>query len=375
MKTFTKAFKYRLKPNKAQRKKIAQNSGCARFIYNYTLERLIKSAQEKVCLHYEDITNELPSLKRDPRTRWLGDAPAQVLQQAAKDAVLTRDKFFKEKKKNKKYGFPKFRKKFVNDSFRYPQHVTVEGNYVFLPKIGRVKFIKSREIEGTIKQAVVKREGKHWNISLVCEIQQEVVLVKPREEKVIGIDVGLLRFATLSNGDEIYNPHYLKSSLNDLKRLQKAFARTKRGSKNRLKLKDKIRKLHLRIKNQRLDFLHKLTTHIVENFDGIVIEDLHILGMLKNRHLALAISDVGWGKFFDMLRYKCEWYGKVLVVINRFLPTSKTCSSCGEKKAMPLSERTYSCSRCRLEIDRDLNAALNIRKAGMTFLQAQTCEG
>ena len=190
-------------------------------------------------MRYEDIANQLPGLKRDPRTEWLSDAPAQVLQQAIKDAVLARDKFFKEKKKNKKYGLPKFRKKFINDSFRYPQHVTVEGNYVFLPKIGRVKFIKSREIEGTIKQAVVKREGKHWNISLICEVQQEVIIVKPREEKVIGIDVGLLRFATLSNGDEIYNPHYLKSSLDNLKRLQKAFSRTKRGSKRRLKLRIK----------------------------------------------------------------------------------------------------------------------------------------
>ena len=375
MKTFAKVFKFRLKPNKTQRKKIAQNSGSARFTYNYALERFIKSAAEKIYLSYEDITKELTGLKRDPQTQWLKDAPAQILQQSVKDAMLAIDRFFKGKKKNKKDGFPKFRKKFVHDSFRYPQHISTNCNYVWLPKVGWVKFIKSREIEGTIKQAVVKREGNHWNISLACEIQQEVVPVKPKEERVVGIDVGLLRFATLSSGDEIHNPRHLKSSLNDLKRLQQAYARTKRGSKNRLKLKVKICKLHLRIKNQRLDFLHKLTTHIVQNFDGIVIEYLHILGMLKNPHLALAISDVGWGKFFAMLRYKCEWYGKVLVVINRFLPTSKTCSSCGEKKDMPLSKRTYSCSRCGSEIDRDLNAALNIRKAGISFLQAQTSKG
>ena len=187
MKTFAKVFKFRLKPNKTQRKKIAQNSGSARFTYNYALERFIKSAAEKIYLSYEDITKELTGLKRDPQTQWLKDAPAQILQQSVKDAMLAMDRFFKGKKKNKKDGFPKFRKKFVSDSFRYPQHISTNCNYVWLPKVGWVKFIKSREIEGTIKQAVVKREGNHWNISLACEIQQEVVPVKPKEERVVGM--------------------------------------------------------------------------------------------------------------------------------------------------------------------------------------------
>ena len=374
MKTIQKAFKFRLKAKKAQWTLIAQAAGCARWIYNYALERYTKSSKEKIYLRYEDIANQLPGLKRDPQTEWLSKPPAQILQQAIKDAIRAKDSFFREKKKNKKYGFPKFRRKFKHDSFKYPQHVKVDHDKVFLPKIGWVKFIDSRPIEGTIKQAVIKREGDHWYVSLVCEVQQEIEVVKPRAERVIGIDVGLLSFATLSNGEEISNPRYLKNSLTKLKHLQKKLARTKRGSKGRLKLKEKIRRLHFHIKNQRLDFLHKVTTQLVKNFDGIVIEDLHIRGMIKNRHLALAISDVGWGKFFSMLAYKCQWYGKVLVVINRFLPTSKTCSCCGEKQDMPLNERTYSCSKCGLEIDRDLNAALNIREAGLSFLQDQACK-
>ena len=374
MKTIQKVLKFRLKQTKAQQQEIAQTAGSSRFVYNYALERYIRSAEENIYLSYEDICKELTSLKRNPQTEWLKKRPSQILQQAIKDATRAIDSFYREKKKKKKYGFPKFRRKFVHDSFKYPQHVKIDGNRAWLPKIGWVCFIDSRQIEGIIKQAVIKREGDHWYIHLTCEIKKEVVIIKPREEKVIGLDVGLLKFATLSNGEQIENPHYLKKSLNKLKRLQKSVSRTKRGSKNRLKLKNKMRKLHLRIKNQRLDFLHKITSQLVKQFDGIIIEDLNILGMVKNRRLSLAISDVGWGRFFSLLRHKIEWAGKVLVVINRFLPTSKACSSCGEKRDMPLIERTYSCFKCGLVLDRDLNAALNIREAGRSFLQDQACE-
>ena len=367
-KTLVITFKYRLKLTKEQLEKIVQAVGCSRFVFNHMLNRAKEAASDGNYLTYVDMANELPVLKI--LFEWLADAPSQVLQQAIKDLDRGIKSFNRERKKGKDHGFPGYRKKYVNDSIKFPQHIKLDNNHVLLPKIGWVRFIKSREIEGTIKQAVVKRQNNHWYVNLTCEIEKEVPEVEIRESHVIGLDVGLLTFATLSSGELIPNPKFLKTQLSKVKYLQKQFSKTKKGSKNRLKIRKKLSRLHEHIRNQRDDFLHKLTTHLVQNYDAIVVENLNVRGMVKNRCLSFAISDVSWSRFFSLLSYKCEWYGKKLIVVDRFFPSSKMCSSCGALQDMPLKERTYKCAQCGSVMDRDLNAALNIRKAGISFLQA-----
>jgi putative transposase len=242
---------------------------------------------------------------------------------------------------------------------------------VFLPKIGWVSMRYSRPIEGVIKQATIKKSGQHWYIRIVCEINKTVEKVKVEEKKAVGIDLGLLSFASLSNGMVISNPKYLAKALKKLKRYQRAYSRTKKGSKNREKARIQLALQHELVKNKRKDFLHKLTTMLVKNHDLIAIEDLSIQGMMRNRKLAKSIADVGWYCFRKFLEYKCQWYGKHLVIIDKFEPTSKLCSSCNNKQDMPLSVRTYVCKSCNLEIDRDINASLNIRAAGISAFIAR----
>ncbi len=365
-------FKYRLEPNKAQEQKFVQFVGSGRFVFNRMLNRVKEAASNKIYLTFVDLANELPVLKREHP--WLAEAPSQVLQQATKDLYNGVISFGRQRKKGKEYGFPSYRKKYIHDSMKFPQHVKVKDNWVWLSKIGWVRFRKSREIEGTIKQAVVKRRNDHWYVSLTCTLEKEVPEVVIKESHVVGLDVGLLNFATLSSGDVIPNPKFLKTLLKQVKHLQKLLSKAKKGGQNRLKLKKKLNKLHEHIRNARDDFLHKITTYLVKNYDAIVIEGLNVRGMVKNRCLSFAISDVAWSKFFSLLSYKCEWAGKKLIVIDRFFPSSKMCSSCTALQDMPLKQRTYKCSQCNLVMDRDLNAAKNIKKAGLSFLE-KACGG
>ena len=192
--------------------------------------------------------------------------------------------------------------------------------------------------------------------------------VSVTEDRAVGIDVGLKSFAVLSDGTEIENPRFLRKALAKLKRAQRRLSRKTKRSNRWKKQVAKVVKLHIQVKNARKDFAHKVSTAIVKNHDVIAVEDLHIKGMVKNRHLSRAISDVGWGLFFDMLRYKALWAGKHFVQNGRFLATSQVCSCCGEKKPMTLSVRTYACPGCGTVLDRDWNASLNIRAAGLAVL-------
>jgi putative transposase len=364
-----RTYSYRLECSKEQKELMSQYAGCARYIYNYGLG-LIKEAleQDKKPPSCIDTANLLPRLKRVAQTAWLKKPHSQVLQQSLIDLNRAIQAFFNGTKG--KVGFPHFRKKGVRDSFRFPQNVEVEGDRVFLPKIGWLKMRYSRPIEGAIKQATVKKVGQHWYVHIVCTVEKEVHKVALDEKRAIGIDLGLLVFATVSNGLVIPNPKYLAKELKKLRYYQKAYSRTKKGSKNREKIRIKLAKQHERVKNRRNDFLQKLTTMLVKNHDLIALENLSIQGMMKNRRLARAIADVGWYRFRSYLQYKCQWYGKHLVIIDKFEPTSKTCSSCKAKQDMPLSERLYVCHSCGMKMDRDLNASLNIRAAGISAFLA-----
>ncbi len=367
-----KTFRYRLEPNALQRQLFARFAGCCRFVFNQGLAaRKASYETEGETLSYADQCKVLPDLKKAKDTAWLGEIHSQVLQQALKDLDTAYQHFFRHVKAGEAPGFPKFKKKGQKDAFRYPQGVKVEGGRIYLPKIGWVKYRDSRPVEGKILQATIKREGEHWFISLACEVElPDLAPVTVAEETAVGIDVGLKRFAFLSDGTDIENPRFMSKALPKLKQAQRRLRRKTKRSNNWKKQMAKVVKLHIQVKNARKDFAHKASTTIVKNHDVIAVEDLNIKGMVKNRHLSRAISDVGWGLFLAMLKYKAEWAGKHFVRIGRFEATSKTCSTCGEKKPMPLSVRTYACGGCGTVIDRDWNASLNIRAAGLVVLNA-----
>ncbi|MNS28040.1 putative transposase [compost metagenome] len=334
--------------------------------------RKVSYEAEGVTLSYADQCKMLPTMKKAEETAWLGEIHSQVLQQALKDLDAAYQHFFRRLKSGETPGFPSFKKKGQKDSFRYPQGVKAEGGRIYLPKIGWVKYRDSRPIEGKLLQATIKREGEHWFISLACEVEMpDAAPVTVAEERAVGIDVGLKSFAVLSDGTEVENPRFLKQALAKLKKAQRRLSRKTKRSNRWKKQVARVVKLHIQVKNSRKDFAHKASTAIVKNHDVIAVEDLNISGMVKNRRLSRAISDVGWGLLVDMLRYKAEWAGKHFVRIGRFEATSKTCSVCGEKKPMPLSVRTYACGGCGMAMDRDWNASLNIRAAGLVVLNAR----
>lgn len=367
-----KTFRYRLERSVSQRQLFARFAGCCRFVFNHGLAaRKASYETQGVTLTYADQCKILPTMKKAKETAWLGEIHSQVLQQALKDLDAAYQHFFRRVRDGKAPGFPKFKKKGRRDSFRYPQGVKVGEGRVYLSKIGWVKYRNSRPVEGRILQATIKREGEHWFISLACEVEvPDPAPVAVTEGSAVGIDVGLKSFAVLSDGTEIENPRFLKKALAKLRRAQRTLSRKRERSNNWKKQVAKVAKLHLQVKNARKDFAHKVSTAIVKNHDLIAVEDLNITGMVQNRHLSRAISDVGWGQFLDMLKYKAEWAGKHFVRIGRFEATSKTCSTCGEKKSIPLSVRTYACSGCGMALDRDWNASLNIRAAGLAVLNA-----
>jgi putative transposase len=365
-----KTFRYRLEPNALQRQLFARFAGCCRFVFNQGLAAR-KASYETAgkTLSYADQCKVLPGLKKAEETAWLGEIHSQVLQQALKDLDSAYQHFFRRFKNGETPGFPRFKKKGQKDAFRYPQGVKVNADRVYLPKIGWVKYRDSRPVEGRVLQATLKREGEHWFISLACEVDVPgPAPIAVTEERAVGIDVGLKSFGVLSDGTEIENPRLLQKALAKLKRAQRRLSRKTKRSNRWKKQVAKVVKLHIQVKNARKDFAHKVSTAIVKNHDVIAVEDLHIKGMVQNRHLSRAISDVGWGLFLDMLRYKAAWAGKHFVQIGRFLGTSQMCSTCGEKKPMPLSVRTYACSGCGTVLDRDWNASLNIRAAGLAVL-------
>lgn len=374
-----KGLKYRLDPTPGQRHLFAQFAGACRFLYNRGLEQR-KSAYEKSgkSLTYFEQNNELVSLKREEATIWLKDVHSQVLQQALKNLDNAFQRFFQNIKSGKKPGFPRFKCKRLRDSFRYPQWVKTEGNNAYLPKIGWVPFRKSREIEGEIKQATILREGDHWYISFSTE--QEVADPIPApilEEKAVGIDMGLKTFATLAKGINnqptyISNPRFFTQYLQRLRVLSRRLSKKVKFSKNWLKTKRQLSKLHARIKHCREDFAHKLSTAIVKSHDIICVEGLNIANLLEKgtTSLSRSIADASWRFFLRCLEYKTKAQGKHFVETGQYFPSTQTCSACGARKKMELQDREYQCPNCSMVMDRDLNSAILEKAAGMSVLKA-----
>ncbi len=311
-----------------------------------------------------DLIRQMTDLKKE--CEWLREISNSSLQQSVIDLDKAFTQFFKVKK-----GFPKFKsRKEVKQAFRIPdpRYIKLKSGKVQIPKFREgIKIVQERQVIGEIRQATISRTptGKYY-ISILVETGEQIPEKKPIN-KAVGIDLGIKSYIATSEGKTVDNPKYLKGSQQRLKVLQKRASRKKKGSNNRAKANRKVAIIHERITNQRKDFLQKLSTEIINQYDTICIEDLNIEGMMKNHKLAGAIGDAGWGMFVQMLKYKSEWYGNNLLQIPTFQASTKVCSSCGSmKQGLTLADREWDCDKCKSHHDRDINAAKVIKQYCLT---------
>ena len=359
-----KAYRYELDPNNQQRSSFHHHAGVARFTYNWGLEqriKLYKEQQGKARLTDAMKQHKLLNSLKKTQFPWMYQCSKCAPQEALRDLHRAFQNFYRGAKTGNKVGFPRFKRKGVRDSFRLTGRIRFEGRKLQLPKIGTVRLKERRTsyFNGRILSVTVRRRAHKWFASVTVE--EEIEDPTPIKGKVVGVDLGIKTQAMLSDGTSFQNPRALGRCIKKLRELSKGLSRKKKGSKNREKAKLRLAKLHLQIFNIRQDTLHKLTTYLAKSHSRIVIEDLCVLWMMKNRRLARAVADVGMYEFRRQLEYKCQWYGSELVIAPRTFPSSKLCSNCGhKKKELSLSEREYECEECGLKIDRDLNAALNL---------------
>lgn len=354
-----RAYRYELDPNQNQQTLLAKHAGAARFAYNWGLAKRIELwEKEKKSTNAMEQHKELNALKKGELS-WMYEVSKCAPQEALRDLDKAFKNFFKGRKKSRKVGFPKFKKKGKDDSFRLYGNINFQDRHIKLPRIGSIRLKEIPAVEGKILFATVKREVDRWFVSITVE--QEKPDPTPVDGPEVGIDVGLTTFAKLSTGEDINAPRPLSKNLKKLKRLSRSLSRKQKGSQNRKKAALKLARVHRRIRNIRKDFLHKLTTYLAKTKRVIVMENLNVQGMMKNRHLARHISDVSWSRMRSMLEYKTKWYGSELILADRWYPSSKTCSDCGHvMDQMPLSIREWICPNCGVIHDRDHNAAKNL---------------
>jgi putative transposase len=359
-----RAYKYRIYPNKTHKVLLAKHFGCARYIYNYGLECKIKSYSEtKKSISRFAIQADLPKLKKAEETKWLSEVNSLSLQASLLNLDMAFTRFFKDKK-----GFPKFKSKHDNrQSFQVPQNTMVDydARRVYLPKFKEgIKCKFDRQLNGKIKTSTVSRTptGKYF-ISILVETEDTIPNKAPIDEnKAVGVDLGIKTFATLSDGTEIQNPKYLKQALKKLKRLQRSVSRKVKGSNRRKKAVKLLTRQYEKVTNKRKDFLHKTSKYLIDHYDTICLETLSASNMVKNHRLALALSDISIGTFNAYMDYKAEWYGKNIIRIGRFEPSSKMCSCGYVYRGLKLSDRVWTCPSCGSVNQRDLLAAHNIKK-------------
>jgi len=349
-----KAYKYRISPTSSQKELIAKHIGSSRFVYNLALEtKNIAYLGSKHNFSPFDLIKQLPELKKE--CEWLKEVNSQSLQQSIQNMDIAFKKFFKGA------GFPKFKSKHKGRQyFSVPQNVIVENGSLIIPKFKEgIDIVLHRAIKGTIKSATISvtPTGKYF-ASILVDTNEIAPPKKPiNESTTIGLDLGIKDFAITSGGEVFENPKYLRKAQSKLKYVQRKYSKYK-GKKT----KKKLTLLHEKVVNKRKDFLHKTSTKLIRENQTICLEDLNVAGMVKNHNLAQAISDVSWSTFVTMLEYKADWYGKNILRIGRFAPSSKTCSNCGNiNKELTLKDREWTCKSCNSVLDRDVNASINIK--------------
>jgi len=359
-----KAYRYRLYPTTEQEQLLRQTMGCVRLVYNKALAARTEAWYEKQeRIDYVMTSSMLTGWKKQENLDFLNDVSCVPLQQGLRHLQKAFTNFFDGRTK-----YPSFKKKhhggsaeFTKSAFRW------KDGQLFLAKCSEpLPIVWSRELPDgcTPSTVTVKLSASgQWHVSLLVNTDIEEL---PKNSKAIGLDVGITSLLATSDGDKITNPKPFKRLRKKLKRAQKSLSRKQKGSRNRQKARLKVARVHRQISDSRKDFLHKLTTQLVRENQTIVVEDLAIKNMVKNHKLASSISDASWGELVRQLDYKCRWYGRELIKIDRWFPSSKRCGSCGHiVDKMPLNIREWECPSCGANHDRDINASKNILAAGL----------
>jgi putative transposase len=361
------AYRCRAYPDQAQQQVLARTFGCVRVVWNRTLAaRCARYAADGTGTSYAQTDRALTQMKKDPELEFLNEVSSVPLQQALRHQHQAFTAFFAGRAR-----YPRFKSRRGRQSAHYTRSAfTLHGGALRLAKTDApLRFAWSwPDIDLAAldpAMVIIARESDgRWYVTFTLDIADPEPL--PPAARAVGVDLGVTNFAVTSDGERIANPRHLARRARNLARYQRRLARCRKGSANRAKAAVKVARAHRKVRHARADFLHRASTRLVRQNDLIVIEDLAVANMIRNRHLARAISDCGWGEFRRQLAYKCQRYGRRLVVIDRWYPSSKTCSACGHLLAqLSLSTRHWTCPSCRARHDRDINAAKNILAAGL----------
>lgn len=361
-------YEFRIYPNNKQKILLEKHFGCVRKVYNHFLNErnqwyLKNKENKKKTLSYYDNSKALTLLKKDKNYSWLKEVNSQTLQYSLRCLDISFNRFFRGISK-----FPKFKSKCNRKSFHIPQHFSIKEDKLNIPKFRNpIKINIYRKIEGKILSITIKKNpsGKYF----ACIAVEKIIKKLNRSNNTIGIDLGLKNFLVDSNGNKISNPKFLKKFEKKLIYEQRQLSKKAKDSSNRNKQRIKVAKIHEKISNSRKDFLHKVSTKLINENQVICLESLQVKNMVKNHKLAKPISDAGWGLFTEMLKYKANWYGRTVSQINRFYPSSKLCFDCGYiNSELTLEDRKWVCDNCKKIHDRDFNAAKNILRQGLNLV-------